>query len=245
MLTDVQLLMVGICGGVWSTGTDLRLGDVVVSQPTGAHGGVVAYDFGKVGSEGFHRTGALSRPPQILLKTLNKLRSDHQLRESKVKNFICDAFSRIPTMVSRFKRPGPDEDRLFQFDNQHIEGDTCDQCDLQLVVERDRRPDEDAVLVWYGNIASGDKVMKHAGTRDFIARKENVIAFEMEAAGLMNNFPCAVIRGVCDYADSHKNKQWQPFAAIAAAAYAKELLLELNPYDVQQERPLGEHSFKV
>jgi nucleoside phosphorylase len=46
----------------------------------------------------------------------------------------------------------------------------------------------------------------------------------MEAAGLMNHFPCLVIRGICDYADSHKNKTWQPYAAATAAACAKELL---------------------
>lgn len=41
----------------------------------------------------------------------------------------------------------------------------------------------------------------------------------------MDSFPCLVIRGICDYADSHKNKMWQPYAAATAAAYAKELLL--------------------
>ncbi|KAJ5118862.1 hypothetical protein N7448_010567 [Penicillium atrosanguineum] len=47
----------------------------------------------------------------------------------------------------------------------------------------------------------------------------------MELAGLMNHFPGLVIRGICDYADSHKSKEWQPYAALVAAAYAKELLL--------------------
>ena len=42
--------------------------------------------------------------------------------------------------------------------------------------------------------------------------------------GLVDTFPCLVIRGICDYADSHKNKIWQPYAAATAAAYAKELL---------------------
>jgi hypothetical protein len=46
----------------------------------------------------------------------------------------------------------------------------------------------------------------------------------MEAAGLMDDFPCLVVRGICDYADSHKNKLWQGYAAAMAAAYAKELL---------------------
>ena len=66
--------------------------------------------------------------------------------------------------------------------------------------------------------------MKHGLTRDKIANEEGVICFEMEAAGLMDNFPCLVIRGICDYADSHKNKTWQPYAAATAAALARELL---------------------
>jgi nucleoside phosphorylase len=62
----------------------------------------------------------------------------------------------------------------------------------------------------------------------------------MEAAGLMNSFPCLVIRGICDYADSHKNKQWQPYAAGAAAAYAKEMLLMIPPSKVEAERKIDE-----
>jgi nucleoside phosphorylase len=38
-------LMVGVGGGVWSKKVDVRLGDVVVSQPEGIHGGVVQWDF--------------------------------------------------------------------------------------------------------------------------------------------------------------------------------------------------------
>lgn len=44
---------------------------------------------------------------------------------------------------------------------------------------------------------------------------------------MMDNFPCLIIRGTCDYADSHKNKRRQPYAAATAAAYAKDLLLEI------------------
>jgi nucleoside phosphorylase len=65
--------------------------------------------------------------------------------------------------------------------------------------------------------------MKNALERDSLAERDKVICFEMEAAGLMDNFPCLVIRGICDYADSHKNKKWQPYAAAVAAAYAKKL----------------------
>jgi hypothetical protein len=59
----------------------------------------------------------------------------------------------------------------------------------------------------------------------------------MEAAGLMNDFPCLVIRGICDYADSHKTKEWQGYAAAVAAAYTRELLLVV-PIDYTNSTPV-------
>lgn len=59
-----------------------------------------------------------------------------------------------------------------------------------------------------------------------------LLCVEMEAAGLMDAFPCLVIREICDYADSHKNKKWQLYAAATAAAYMKELLSVIPPREV-------------
>jgi nucleoside phosphorylase len=80
--------------------------------------------------------------------------------------------------------------------------------------------------------------MKDALVRDSLAASEDVLCFEMEAAGLMNHFPCIVIRGICDYSDSHKNKEWQGFAAMVAAAYAKDLLCQILPSKVEAEIPI-------
>ena len=77
-------------------------------------------------------------------------------------------------------------------------------------------------------------MIKHGGTRDKLGQELGILCFEMEAAGLMDNFPCLVIRGICDYADSHKNKQWQGYAAATAAAYAKELLTVIHPNQVEE-----------
>ncbi|EWY85857.1 hypothetical protein FOYG_12956 [Fusarium oxysporum NRRL 32931] len=62
----------------------------------------------------------------------------------------------------------------------------------------------------------------------------------MEVAGLMNYFLCLVIRGICDYSDSHKNKEWQGFAVMMAAAYAKDLLRQIPPNKVEAEKPISE-----
>jgi hypothetical protein len=101
---------------------------------------------------------------------------------------------------------------------------------------------DDRPQIHYGNIASGDQVVKDGPTRDRIAGAEGILCFEMEAAGLMDTFPCVVIRGVCDYADSHKNKRWQRYAAATAACYAKELLGEGDADGVEQLGPASEYS---
>jgi nucleoside phosphorylase len=89
-------------------------------------------------------------------------------------------------------------------------------------------------LVHFGLIASGDVVMKSGLHRDQIVSREKVIAFEMEGAGVWDNFPTVVIKSVCDYADSHKNKKWQKYAAATAASCMKAFLEEWRTTD----RPL-------
>lgn len=78
--------------------------------------------------------------------------------------------------------------------------------------------------------------MKHGATREQLRKETGALCFEMEAAGLMLDFPCIVIRGICDYADSHKNNQWQGYAALAAASYAKELLGYVPRVQASQEK---------
>ena len=82
--------------------------------------------------------------------------------------------------------------------------------------------------------------MRDAHIRDSLAQRHGVLCFEMEAAGLMNHFPCLVVRGVCDYSDTHNNKAWQGYAAMTAAAYAKELLCRLASEAVRDMRKLTE-----
>ncbi|KAH8123543.1 hypothetical protein LI328DRAFT_169357 [Trichoderma asperelloides] len=81
-------------------------------------------------------------------------------------------------------------------------------------------------FIHFGTVVSGDSVMKSGHHRDEIAKREGAIAFEMEGAGVWDSFPTVVIKSVCDYADSHKNKMWQKYAAATAAACTKAFLEE-------------------
>ncbi|KAH6889275.1 Pfs, NB-ARC and ankyrin domain protein [Thelonectria olida] len=190
-------LMVGIGGGAPSPKHDIRLGDVVVSQPQNGMGGVFQYDFGKtIQGQTFHTTGHLNQPPTIL-RTARPHSSSDKLYRS---NFVHPSNNKLNC--------------------NEVCGD--DPSRLRLRSERTRA--QDNPVVHYGLIASANQLMKDAQVRDQLVTEKDILCFEMEAAGLMNNFPCLVIRGICDYSDSHKNKDWQGYAAMAAAAFAKDLL---------------------
>ncbi|KAE8143784.1 nucleoside phosphorylase domain-containing protein [Aspergillus pseudotamarii] len=202
--TIVFTLMVGIGGGVPQATLDIRLGDVVVATNTG-----------------FQRTGFLNTPPTILLNAIARLKANHIGEQPSFRKDVSK-LNRIDT----FNREVAGPDYLFSADYDHISGDTCERCDRKMLVERTQRDQE--AMIHYGTIASGNQVMRNALERDRISSElDGALCFDMEAAGLMNDFQCLVIRGISDYADSHKNKRWQGYAAGTAAAYAKELLAVL------------------
>ncbi|KAH8172088.1 kinesin light chain [Sarocladium implicatum] len=216
-------LMVGIGGGVPSESVDIRLGDIAIGIPNGQHPGVVQYDLGKRLPSGFQRTGNLNSPPRLLLNAISYLRARDQLGQSSLLEHLS-IFKHIPK--DPFSRENAGEDTLYD--------------ENERPVPRAQRATEEP-LCHYGTIASGDIVMKSGSLRDSISRDlGGVICFEMEAAGIMDNFPCLVIRGICDYSDAHKHDLWQPYAAATAAAYAKSLLKIIPGSNLDQVETISE-----
>jgi nucleoside phosphorylase len=245
-------LMVGIGAGIArpKQKRDIRLGDIAVSFPQGQSGGVLQYDLGKIRvsqdqghlARTFERVGSLNSPPVALLKALALLQAEVEMEGSKVSCFLEGMLERYPRMAKNepdqpgYVYQGQDNDKLFEASYIHSNGMGCDECDPTRTIPRATRLDPDVPEVHYGVIASGNKLVKDAAERDMIldATGEECICLEMEAAGLMNSFPCLVIRGICDYADSHKNDRWQKYAAATAAAYAKEFLGFVDNQDLAQ-----------
>ncbi|KAK6348244.1 hypothetical protein TWF718_006053 [Orbilia javanica] len=224
-------LMVGIGAGIPGRSADVRLGDVVVSRPQGRSGGVVQYDFVKAIQGGvLQRMGALDSPPRVLLNAVAAMQAQHARQPSHIPRFLNEMITRNPIMAQPqqglpgYTYQGSSNDRLFVATYPHSQGDSCDTCDPTQQVQRTTRNSTDP-QIHYGLIASGNTLIKDAAARSTLVSQtgEDCICFEMEAAGLMNQFPCLVIRGICDYADAHKNDRWQRYAAATASAYAKEL----------------------
>jgi nucleoside phosphorylase len=251
-------LLVGICGGVPSLGTDeLLLGDVVISKI------ILQHDFGRQ----YHDKpvpkdtveDSLGRPNKdirSLIAILETEREKQRLRQNAAKHLkgLQGAAVRDQRQCN-YRYPGFAEDKLFAsaYRHKHQGPWSCDLCNRetqtycaeashascaklgcdegQLVPRKrlERKGNlglEEAQCpeIFIGRIASGDTVMKSSEHRDQIAEQHNVIAFEMEGAGIWDEVPCIIVKGISDYADSHKNKVWQPFAAATAAAVAKAML---------------------
>jgi nucleoside phosphorylase len=230
-------LMVGVGGGVPNPVSDIRLGDVVISKPSGTSGGVIQYDFGKTVQEGrFVQTGLLNKPPSVLLHAVASLETKRILEGVGLRVHLAEMPLKFPHLRTAASYPGAEHDRLFEAWYDHQSDDrTCASCDTGRLVTRPARNGIEPTI-HYGLIASGNQVMRHGVTRERLRGELDVLCFEMEAAGLMDDSPCLVIRGICDYADSHKNKEWQPYAAAAAAACAKELLLTIPATEVVETK---------
>lgn len=248
-------LVVGICGGVPfpSQNTAIILGDVIIGDS------VVEYDFGGQYPDKFRRkndargTIGPTKEIQTLLAGLKTRNARIQVQKR-----VSQSLENLQKHTgSEWYYPGTIEDVLFEASCRHRHYRQplvvnyfrahCN-CSIDLVcdaalksdckelgcvgkpVQRDRlSSDSPKPVVHIGPIASGDTVMKSGEHRDNLAKELGVIGFEMEGAGVQQNIPCVVIKGVCDYADSHKNKLWQNYAAATAASCAKVFLEYLIP----------------
>ncbi|KAJ4123205.1 hypothetical protein NW768_009734 [Fusarium equiseti] len=209
--------MVGIGGGVPRENFDIRLGDVIVGTR------VVQHDLGKiVGSGQMQHTAVPRTLAHVLGKALSLLQSEHQPHSSRIPLILQEKFGDHP----KYDHPAT-ADRLFSSTYPHSsQSSNCDECSPSALVTRSERS-TNVPYVHYGTIASGNQVMKDSKVRDVVAQELDAVCFEMEAAGLSDICPCLSIRGVCDYSDSHKSKEWQEYAAATAAAFAREFLESL------------------
>ncbi|KAJ6264401.1 hypothetical protein Dda_0547 [Drechslerella dactyloides] len=220
-------LFVGIGGGAPSGNHDIRLGDVVVSKPSGQHNGIVQYDLGKQTEDGFTSKGILVPQPSALVLVVDAMISNQRANRTNVNQYLLEFFRKNEGIY--YRRSSNEPDHLYQEDCKHNPAhSTCVGCDHSKIQARPPRQSEHPEI-HYGLVASGDSVIKNtARKKEIIQQFGDVLCFEMEVAGVATELPCITIRGISDYADSHKNDRWHMYAAATAAATAKELLSHLD-----------------
>ncbi|KAK6508725.1 hypothetical protein TWF506_010803 [Arthrobotrys conoides] len=226
-------LMIGIGAGIPNK-RDVRLGDIAVSIPRENHPGVIEYDFGKRNRDGFTLKGSLSKPPSILLSADGQLDDDERMGKRPLRKILRNIVKR-----PGYGRPNS-ADVLFDPSFHHVDGGHdctgCESSSQKKVVERVLRPQGPyEPVVHRGLILSGSLVIKNPQDRDLLCRgHDDAICYEMESAGIMDEIPCLVIRGISDYADSHKQDTWHCYAAAVAASYGKAILCKIDGHELEE-----------
>ena len=218
---------------------DIHLGDVVIgwAEQTGVPGVVQWENLVKYLEDGnIEPLGALDKPDRRLLNTLGQLLANRVLGRTRFPEHL----KRLQKKLAGFSHPGLEHDILFKSTYHHVYGPNYSFCDRAQLTERVPRGNQDLVF-HQGTIVSGDTAMKDPQRRDKISQTyQRALCFEMEAAGVMDEKRCLVIRGIADYADSHKNDSWQNYAAGTAAAFAREFLFTIPPRDINGMESVAE-----
>ncbi|XHF98729.1 hypothetical protein AWENTII_002268 [Aspergillus wentii] len=259
----VQLgLLVGICGAVPfprpDGDTEIIMGDVIISDS------VIEYDFGSQYPDGFRRKtdvkSTLGRPTREIRNLLASLKTRsgrNELQRQTLQHLIT--LQSLPE--NEWEYPGAAQDVLFEasYRHKHYQRDRdtciCLNCNASSDPVCEEALKKDCAIlncsgkpvyrsrhgiqacspqIIIGTVASADTVMKSGEHRDKLAWTEAVIGFEMEGAGVWDNLPCVIVKGACDYADSHKNNRWQSYAAATGASGAKAFLGFWRPSTVRQ-----------
>jgi nucleoside phosphorylase len=234
--------------------SNIQLGDVVISTQ------VIEYDFGKTYENGFRRKtdveNALPRAPAEVTNFVNKLSRGHSAAYRRILRKTNSDIARLDEIQDvTYYHPGPDRDNVFPLTYRHKHQDptTCTTCDActewyhevcaealeasceVLGCKPSRSVPVHDTKIHFGRYASGNSVMKSGFRRDILIKEDNVVGFDMEGAGAWEGFGTIVVKGVVDYADSHKNKGWREYPAARAALCAAAMIEEIELPD----RPLS------
>lgn len=229
-LTD--LIMVGIAGGIplpknpgdppdANAKNHVRLGDIIVSDRSG----VIQYDMKKLEVDKSEFRGVAPSPSARLLDATNRLQGLERRKERPWEKYI----KRGGALGSR---PPDETDVICGYETDEY-GQTR-QTEIELEHPEQEKRRNGWPLVHYGTIGSANILLKDPHERDQLGREHGVRGVEMEGSGIADaawsfGKGYLVVRGVCDYCDMNKKDEWQGYAAVVAAAYARALIERLSP----------------
>ncbi|KAL3962130.1 hypothetical protein ACCO45_003653 [Purpureocillium lilacinum] len=188
-----------------AAGTNMQLGDVFVSSPAHTTGGVFEFDHGKrIQGQGFIAPFKVIRPPLYWQSAIEQVAAILKQDETYLAERVANVLKQQPDLLNEHSRPDP-------------------KSALDCVPRNDRHREHP--IVHCGLIASASSGLDMTRElRHELAEKGNVMCVDTTAFGTLRVLPCLVVRGFSTYEDPDENTAWQGYAALVAAAYAKEVL---------------------
>ncbi|RDW93385.1 uncharacterized protein DSM5745_00707 [Aspergillus mulundensis] len=195
----------------------VRLGDVVVQNGS-------TWWWEQVRGRNMIHQGNESKVPSTVLR---------ELIDFLKRNEVLDAAEAPPEFFlprGRYAKPLDSDDRVFQPGYTHVRGADCTRCGPEKLIQRENRPPR----LHYGGIAAGPRLMD-AMLRDHIHQTTQAICFATEPGIAQGKYPCVIVQGIADYADSHPiDDRWRLYAVGSAALFVSLVLKELSAAAVEQ-----------
>ncbi|MBU2668260.1 hypothetical protein KOI35_32585 [Actinoplanes bogorensis] len=223
------VIMVGIAGGVPAPRRPqqhVRLGDLII-----ASGGIFDYGHIRQGPNSAEQRRPVGGMSPDLRTAAQQIEEDQLVGTTLDWARLLTPPDEVPVAV--FSRPAETTDRLHRG---------------QRVIPH---PDRDVSghpegfpKVHFGTVASGDVLMRSAQQRDQLVDRLDVLAFEMETAGVAaaaaaRGIGWFVVRGIADYSDEHKNDVWHSYGSFVAAGGVRGLLERCQPFLVPSRQKPG------
>ncbi|XP_076257616.1 uncharacterized protein LOC143194790 isoform X1 [Rhynchophorus ferrugineus] len=232
------VFLVGVGGGVphyTDYNKHVRLGDVVVSSPTRNKSIYLYCENAHISDKGYQFEIKNYSPNNYCLQDISsqlKMSADQDVSVIPpwIK-YLREGLDKLSTQREPdFHAPSADTDKLYMSIGDRDLIEVAHPLPQDGSVKRQ----EGCPRIHLGTVAAGRQIVKDDRLRQQFATQVGALAFDCEFDSVIesilgnckDSFVC--IRGISDYKDGTRRKEWQPYASLAAASVMKSIICGLE-----------------
>ncbi|CAG9860984.1 unnamed protein product [Phyllotreta striolata] len=229
------VFLVGVGGGVphyTDYNKHVRLGDVVISSPVKNKNIYFYCESAKSTEKGNEFEIKPYGPTDVKLQEIATQLKTATDKDSGATppwmNYIRDGLNILCSQQeeSDFKMPHSDTDKLYM----SIGEKDLIEVAHPVPLDNSKKRLEGCPRIHLSTVASGRQVVKEDRLRQQFANQVGALAFDCEFDTVIESIlgnckdSFIIIRGISDYKDGTRRKEWQPYASLAAASVMKAII---------------------
>ncbi|XP_043786750.1 uncharacterized protein LOC122711774 isoform X4 [Apis laboriosa] len=235
------VFLIGIGGGVphyTDYNKHVRLGDVVISYPTPLNNKYIYVycESAKTNENGdYHFETKEYCPPNLCLQEIAANLKHQSENESNPpwQTYLKEGLDILTNQTEHdFKSPPPESDKLYMAIGER---DVIEVAHPTAPSDAIYKRINGCPRIHLAPIASGRYIARDDQLRQKFAVRFGALAFDTEMDAVVESIlgncreSFAVIRGISDYKDGSRIKEWQPYASLAAASVMKSIICAMDP----------------
>ncbi|XP_012173725.2 uncharacterized protein LOC126926419 isoform X3 [Bombus affinis] len=235
------VFLIGIGGGVphyTDYNKHVRLGDVVISYPIPLNKKYIYVycESAKTNESGdYHFETKEYCPPNLCLQEIAVNLKDQSENETNPpwQTYLKEGSDILTNQTEHdFKPPPPESDKLYMAIGER---DVIEVAHPTAPADAANKRTNGCPRIHLAPVASGRHIARDDQLRQKFAARFGALAFDTEMDAVVESIlgncreSFAVIRGISDYKDGSRIKEWQPYASLAAASVMKSIICAMDP----------------